>query len=60
LTLIQRQNVDRHCTNVEPMSKMTLGQRYIATLDRQIDDVIPTLGQRMIVIWDIVVLKQKY
>jgi len=44
LTLIQHQNVDRRCTNVGPMSKMILGQ--------QIDDVIPTLSQSMIAIWE--------
>jgi len=30
---------------------MTLGQHYIMTLDRQIYDVIPALGQSMVAIW---------
>jgi len=38
--------------DVGPMSKMMLGERCIATLGQQIDDVIPTLGQPMIAIWE--------
>jgi len=33
-----------------PTSIMTLDQCYIVTLDRQIDDVIPTMDQPMVAI----------
>jgi len=45
LMLIQHQNGDWCCTNIGPMSKMMLGQRYIVILNRQIHDVIPILDQ---------------